>query len=335
MALERITYSDKTAGSANETEAKFFDDDANEIKDKFNAACDLVEILEANQITSNNPFYGGWSSLAALQTAHPVGEENAWAFIDAGSGITPQIAIWDIVDEAWEISGASETLLFYTSLSYFPASGQANKIYIARDTYYAYVYDNGSYQRLNPVASDWQSKFIRQKTTIGNINLEDVTNGSIAAVTDNTIITHFIFDEYFTSVLQKAYTLRDSYNFIFNIYSVSKRAHLKALITTWELVDDNTKLQVGVSGITDAEIVETDTLQFFLPQQTSDYIRIAVSGYNDLYFNTVGNTDRSKYQSGNFFKGHPSSDTYVAGRIIDASAFDPYNINKAELLLDF
>lgn len=335
MALELLTYTDKTAGSANENEAKFFDADANELKTKVNATITKVNELDGAQIVSPNPFYDSWTSLLALQTAHPVGEENAWAFIDAGAGITPQIAVWDIVEEVWEIAGASETIIYYNSFTNFPGTGQANKIYIARDTYYAYVFDNNSYQRLNPNAADWQSKFLRQKVALASINLGDVTNGSIAAATDTTNITHLIFDEYFTSILQKAFNLKEDYNFLINAYNVSKRSHLKALITSWELVDDNNKLQVGISGIAHADVDESDTIQFFLPQQTEDYIRIAVSGYNDLYFNTVGNSDRSKYQAGNFFKGHPSNTTYVVGRVIDATGFDPYDTTKAALLLDF
>jgi hypothetical protein len=334
MPLEELTYSDKLAGSTNESEAKFFDAEANEIKTKTNAAINKVNELEANQINSPNPFYGGFTSLSILQTTHPTGVENAWAFIDAGAGITPQIAVWDDNEGIWEISGHSETLIYFYSFADFPSIGQINKIYIARNNYYAYVFHNNNYHRINPNGDDWRRKFVRQKTEIGNINLEDVTDDSIAAVTDNTVITHLIFGEYFTFILRKSYELRNKHNFTLNIYNVSTRSHLIALITSWEEVDDNTKLQLGISGISASEITETDTLELNLPTQTNDYIKINITNYNSLYFNTVGNVDRSKYTEGNFFKGHPTNDSYVVGKILDASDFDPFNLEKAQLFID-
>jgi hypothetical protein len=143
-------------------------------------------------------------------------------------------------------------------------------------------------------SQSWKNKYIRQKTTEGNINLGDVTNGSIAAVTDSTNITHFIFDEAFTSVMEKARNLSDANAFSLNIYNANTRTNIRCDIISYELVDSSTKLKIGVSGVSDGELAETHTLQFELPVKRSTPW-IYIDGSDVL--KASGNTDLTKLQN--------------------------------------
>ncbi|WP_422105561.1 SGNH/GDSL hydrolase family protein [Winogradskyella sp.] len=267
--LERITYSDKTAGSSNQSEAVFFDADANELKDKTNAAMDKIEEVENNLISSANPFYNSHTSLAALQAAHPIGELNAWAFIDAGAGITPQIARWDTTESVWELTGGSEFIIFENSLTNFPPQGDSTKIYVALDTYFAYVYQNNSYQRLNPQSQDWQQKRIKVLTTDTGIDPSNAAQGTVILFYSGADVTHIIFDPQFSKIMEKASELSTTNSFSLNILNVNDNTNLRADITSYELVNNNSNLKIGVSGILTTEVAEADTLQFELPDNSS------------------------------------------------------------------
>lgn len=103
----------------------------------------LIDALD--NVSSLNPNYGIYTSLALLQAAHPVGELNAYATIDAGPGITPQIAIWDEIDEEWEISGYSDNTIEVANYAALPASGTTGKWYITLNTNYLYRWYNSQY----------------------------------------------------------------------------------------------------------------------------------------------------------------------------------------------
>lgn len=111
-----------------------------------NLLIEYATAIEALQLaTSPNPFYGRYTSLALLQAAYPTGELNAWAVIDAGIGITPQIAIWDNLGLNWEISGYESNTIEVTNYAALPAPGTIDKWYVTLDTNYLYRWYNSQY----------------------------------------------------------------------------------------------------------------------------------------------------------------------------------------------
>lgn len=185
-------------------------EDFNEVGTLLNEYADAIELLTQNG--SVNPYYGSYTSLAALQTAHSTALTDGWAIIDAGSGVTPQIAAWDDTTLAWEIAAATDLLVFVNSASSLPGAGDSQKLYITLDDNGLYCY-NSDYIRLNPYPS--------AEVRIGNL--------------------------------------------------------------------------------------------WFYPPNSTNPLQI---------------TD------GQEFRGFPTTDTYVAGIVLDATDFDPYNTSKAKLLID-
>lgn len=148
---QRLTYPDKTNNPSDpDLVNKFHYNEANAIKAVTDDHADKIEALELQAVSSNNPFYGRFTSLLALQTAFPTGVLNAWAIIDAGAGITPQIAAWDNDGTQWEIVGATAMLVFVATYADLPTTGEAQKLYITKGPYKLYVYNQGSYHSLTP-----------------------------------------------------------------------------------------------------------------------------------------------------------------------------------------
>lgn len=148
---DRITYPDKSNNPSDpDINRKYFATEADEVKAVVNAHADDIEdhetrvsALELSQ--SPNPFYGRYTSLALLQAAYPVGELNAWAVIDAGAGITPQIAFWDNIGAAWEISGATDFIIYVANEAALPAPGLTQKLYVTNDKGNIYVWIGAAY----------------------------------------------------------------------------------------------------------------------------------------------------------------------------------------------
>lgn len=114
-------------------------------------------------------------------------------------------------------------------------------------------------------SQSYQQKQVKIKDIDGNVDPADCENGKVLVVTDNTDITHIIFDNSYTEILAKAASLTGSQSFNFNICNTTKNSNIRATITTFTLVDGNTKYKLAISDVTDAEIDEGDILHFGLP----------------------------------------------------------------------
>ena len=145
---DRITYPVKTNISTDPpTVNQYYATEANEVKDVVNSHADDIENI-LTQIQTSDPYYGSFSSLAALQAAHPTAVVNAWAIIDPGPGVTPQIASWDDTGGQWEITGAVSAINIQNTASNFPGTGNLNTLYIALNTLRASVWDGSTYKEL-------------------------------------------------------------------------------------------------------------------------------------------------------------------------------------------
>ncbi len=82
-------------------------EDFAEIASLFNEMADVVDSISGGD--SPSPHYGTYTSLALLQATYPTAEENAFAVIDAGTGIAPQIALWDVTDNQWSLQVTTAT----------------------------------------------------------------------------------------------------------------------------------------------------------------------------------------------------------------------------------
>tara|TARA_R110002167_G_scaffold364968_1_gene588361 strand:+ start:16076 stop:16564 length:489 start_codon:yes stop_codon:yes gene_type:complete len=56
-----------------------------------------------------SPHYGTFTSLELLRATYAVGELDAFAIIDAGTGTAPQIALWDVTDNDWVLQLTTKT----------------------------------------------------------------------------------------------------------------------------------------------------------------------------------------------------------------------------------
>lgn len=147
---KRLTYPDKTNNASDpDSINKYFATEANEVKEVTDDHATRIETLEGKLVDSPNPFYGRYTSLAYLEAAYPTGEENAWAVIDAGVGITPQIAFWDDEEEVWEISGATESIMYVANVAALPGTGTVKTWYITLDKKEMYLYYNSQYILMN------------------------------------------------------------------------------------------------------------------------------------------------------------------------------------------
>jgi hypothetical protein len=123
--------------------------------------------------------------------------------------------------------------------------------------------------------------------------------------------------------MEKVRVLSDTLNFSLNIYNADKETNLRADITSYELVDSNTKLKIGVTGIADSELAEGETLHFDLP-----VLQAAGTGQDNISWQTeiTTNTTFSGTQKGafNFYPVNSSSavvitidkGTYAVGDVI-------------------
>ncbi|MFC0605912.1 SGNH/GDSL hydrolase family protein [Winogradskyella pulchriflava] len=305
MALDRITYPEKTAGSETSTEAKFFDSEANEIKTVVNAAIDAVEELQDEQIVSPNPFYGRHDSIELLEAAYPTGEENAWAIIDAGVGVTPQIAAWDDIAGEWEITGYSNYHVFVNTAANLPATGEVQKDYITLDDMLVRVWHNGQYKIKSPITNTtlWYTKTVKTKDIDGNTDPTDADSGKVLAITDNTDITAIIFDVSYTQALAKAAALSSSESFYLNIYNATKNKNVRATITTFTLVDSSTKYKLTVTGVADAEIDEGDTLHLGLPINVGSGVTPRIATWYQQGFRVHGSASATYFGADDFPNG--------------------------------
>lgn len=251
-------------------------EDFNEAADLLNEYADAIEALQVE--TSPNPYYGRFQTLAQLSLAYPTGELNAFAIIDAGAGVTPQVAAWDDVEEIWEISGAVDTVVQAASLSAFPVTGNSNTLYVALDTFKPYIWYNSSYWSLVPDAQATFNVFLVRDVAS---SIPDVsTNGLIYIKTDgSTGLTHILFPVNYSSYLNDLKTLVDGGRSMYlKIYNHTKRGfHLIAVDSLdFADVDDTCHLVDIATGLTTSQIEPEDTVQVFIDTDnegsTSNYL---------------------------------------------------------------
>lgn len=271
MTLPSITYPTKDSNSSSDSEKKFFDTEANEIKTVVNAIRDKAQELDENQVDqSPNPYYGRWATLALLQAAHPTGVVNAFAIIDSGLGVTPQIAAWDNIEGIWELTTSTNSnIVFVSSESQLPSTGVINTFYITQDRYDAYIYNTeyhklSTYQR-NPIL--WLTKTISEKGTITDTN---VSNYNIKIGVTGGFIDSFYFDTLYSLVLQGVKVRYDLGEVVLlPIYNMTKKTTIYAKVNRSNgfvfngASDEYTKL--NVNNIDASKIDLDDVLQIFLP----------------------------------------------------------------------
>lgn len=142
----KVTYPEKTNNPTDsDSIRKFFATEANEIKTVTDDHADQIEDLKSKLVESSNPYYGRYTSLAFLQAAHPTAELNAWAVIDAGTGITPQIASWDNTNTIWEIAGYTSNNVDVANYASLPTPGTEGITYLTKNTGYLYRWYNSKY----------------------------------------------------------------------------------------------------------------------------------------------------------------------------------------------
>lgn len=185
---------------------------------------------------------------------------------------------------------------------------------------------------LSPIG--WKTKIIATATTEASTNPANATQGNVLVVTEATEVTHLIFDSQFSKAMEKAQSMATSANFALNIYNVSNSINLRAVITSFEMVNSNANLKIGVSGLTIDEVTAGTVLQIDLPIKLPDYMKLPVTDYDDLFFDTSGNANPLEIADGNNFYGHPKPTKYVVGKVLNTTDFDPYNTDKAKLFID-
>ena len=153
----------------------------------------IDEVEGLNQSASQNPYYGSYTSLAILQATHSDALTDGWAIIDAGAGITPQIAAWDDVNSLWELTSDTQIHIYVNTVADLPATGLPNKDYITNDMLVR-VWHNGEYKIKSPqgVVSD-------NLITIAGLPFQLVKNKVIPNNNNSTLETSDIIKGFIAS----------------------------------------------------------------------------------------------------------------------------------------
>ncbi|MFI1771011.1 hypothetical protein [Thalassobellus citreus] len=155
MPASRLSYPTKTNNPSDpDSVRKFYADEANDVKAVSDNHADLLDNLDERLkmlelSKSPNPFYGRYTNISLLHASYPIGEENAWAVLDPGIGLTPEIAIWDHEDGVWEISGSTPDTIEVELYSDLPAPGQSFKWYLVRYDNTLHRWYKGAYHKVN------------------------------------------------------------------------------------------------------------------------------------------------------------------------------------------
>lgn len=159
-------------------------EDFNELGDILNNHADILDGLTGT--VSPNPFYGTFDSMATLEAAFPVAEENAYAIIDAGVGNTPQIAVWNDTSQQWEGGDYTSSVVWLNNIGERPANGSDNTIYIVKDSGEMYYWNFGDYVLINGETLNSSkeikidgNKFRFVGADSANIQIGDIASGGI------------------------------------------------------------------------------------------------------------------------------------------------------------
>lgn len=102
------------------------------------------KIDENSRSTEEAQYYGLFESLAILQAAFPVAEENGWAVIDPGAGNPKTIATF--ANGSWSINTNIAPIQFYTTKANRPDPGIEGVFYVVKDEKILYLYYDGGYK---------------------------------------------------------------------------------------------------------------------------------------------------------------------------------------------
>ncbi|WP_044403388.1 hypothetical protein [Lacinutrix sp. Hel_I_90] len=332
MEIQRIAYPDKSSDiNSEEAIRKFYDQDANELKNVINNNADILETLEA-AAQSPNPYYNRWTSLALLIAAHSTAEINAYAIIDAGAGQTPQIAAWDDVEQLWEIAGAIADKVYVNNFSALPAPGVENVFYITTDNYFTYIWKNNQYNLLNSqTTTTFNTIYVRGKSTT------PVTSAAAIAVVFiydiiTTKITGAVFNANYSNYLTEIKLLLPNKSFQLSFYNETKKTTSIAKITAIDYTDGTNQFY----NVTLEPIIDQSKFD------VSDKIIVNISVYDELYKPTeIANTGAllSLSSEGGFIcnMASPNANTKIkyqnevlggTGIVLINAASEPYVTNS-------
>jgi len=102
------------------------------------------KIDENARSTEEAKYYGIFESLAILQAAFPVAQENGWGVIDTGTGNPKNIATHTA--GVWSVDANIAPIQFYTTKANRPAVGVENVFYVVKDEKILYLYYDGGYK---------------------------------------------------------------------------------------------------------------------------------------------------------------------------------------------
>lgn len=237
-------------------------EDFNEVGVLFDEYADAIEANQAAQ--SSNPYYGKYDSLALLIIAHPTGVEDAWAIIDAGAGITPQIAAWDDIASEWGIVNNTNNITFGANKAAFPPTGTSQQWYIALDTMYVYVWNSGEYKLTNPTVANLQTQFTVADVQDDTVHLTEVAAGKIGFEFNDgaSQMSGVLFNQNYTDKIQQYVDDAASTTYYLVVDNKTKNLEVFAKITGFTTVNTdytraNLALKIPSTDVIDSgDIIE-------------------------------------------------------------------------------
>lgn len=157
--------------------------------------------------------------------------------------------------------------------------------------------------------ADWDQKIVKAKATTF-ADFSSIAEGYVFLESDGTNITSIVVDDSYKSAIDKIRSISPRQYFGLNIYNANQKTNVRAVITGYTLVDDDTKLKIAVSNVLDAELSLDDELYLGLPIELNKTVEIS-----GLDFNTIRNDNRFDIEVGNTFSGFVA-DRYVVGKVL-------------------
>lgn len=287
---DRLTYPDKDSNSQDNQIKKFFDTEANEIKAVTDNHADEIESIQSQLNQAANPAYGTFTSLTALQLAHPTGELNAWAVIDAGVGVTPQIAVWDNTESEWQlVSTPINNIVYVNNVASLPPTGVANTWYITTDSYSVYVYNNNQYQQTSIFQSQQFNQF-SIKAIQQSYGSDVASNGQVLIEYTDTSVTKIYFPANFSNYISKFDQLTTGEVREIELYNLTSRKLHKAAITnitSYQVASIDYYIISVANSIPVADMTAFDKLVLYL----QNYNQGSTVDGNTSYFSRANTTE--------------------------------------------
>ena len=203
MASKRPTYPTKTNNPSDSDDIrKFKATEANEIKDVLIDHAESIDaLLAALGINEGTNSIGEFETLSILQAAYPDGADGSYAIINDGLGSTPQVAVYNDTSGLWETPTPDDPIIWVSSSSALPATGTANKVYVALDSGTLYYWDGSDYSIAGGATVTQRIVFITnngtnwrtikgENNTSGSFEIGDEINHRITA--DKRLVVGFV-----------------------------------------------------------------------------------------------------------------------------------------------